>query len=124
MTAAEAQVLKTRLDPDCAPSHPGEILREDILPRLAVSRAELARHLEMSDRGLAEILAERGPVTFDIAQRLGAALGTGTRYWLALQAQYDLWRASEVEPPRIEPVAWRRKRATTASHVQPAALGR
>jgi addiction module HigA family antidote len=103
-------VLKTRLDPDCAPAHPGEILREDILPRLAVSRAELARHLDLSGRALMEILAERRSVTFDIAQRLGAALGTGTRYWLALQAHYDLWRASEVEPPQIRPVAWRAKR--------------
>jgi addiction module HigA family antidote len=75
-----------------------------------VSRAELARHLDLSGRALMEILAERRSVTFDIAQRLGAALGTGTRYWLALQAHYDLWRASEVEPPQIRPVAWRAKR--------------
>jgi antitoxin HigA-1 len=99
------------LDPDCAPSHPGEILREDILPRLAVSRTALARHLDISRRALTEILAERRPVTFEIAQRLGAALGTGTRFWLSLQAQYDFWRAHEVEPSRIAPVAWRNKRA-------------
>jgi addiction module HigA family antidote len=99
------------LDPNCAPSHPGEILREDILPRLAVSRTALARHLDISRRTLSEILAERRPVTFEIAQRLGAALGTGTRFWLSLQAQYDFWRAHEAEPARIAPVAWRNKRA-------------
>jgi addiction module HigA family antidote len=117
-------VLKTKLDPDSAPAHPGEILREDILPRLAVGRAELAHHLDLSDRTLMEILAERRPVTFDIAQRLGVALGTGTRYWLALQAQFDLWRASEVEPPRIEPVAWRTKRAIAITQVPLAGLDR
>ena len=103
-------VLKNTKDLDMAPPHPGEILREDILPRLAMSRSALARHLAIPRKLLADLIAERIPVTFDLAQRLGAALGSGARYWLGLQAQYDLWLSAHAEPVRIRPVVWRQDR--------------
>ena len=105
-------MLKPTCDPDYAPPHPGEILREDILPRLAMSRSALASHLGMSRRTLAALLDERRPITFEIAQRLGAALGSGTRYWLGLQAQHDIWRAGNAAPMTLAPVAWQDGRAT------------
>jgi antitoxin HigA-1 len=99
-------VFKDLYDAGLPPPHPGEILREDILPRLALPRSKLAAHLGISARRLADVLAERAPVTLDLAQRLGAALGSGTQYWLGLQVQYDVWRAQFEAPVRIKPVAW------------------
>ena len=97
---------------DAGPPHPGEILREDILPLLALSRRELARHLSISPRVLSEVLSERRAVTLDLAMRLGAALGQGARYWLGLQAQHDVWRASLAEAAPVQPIAWgKRQRA-------------
>jgi addiction module HigA family antidote len=91
---------------DAGPPHPGEILREDILPLLALSRRELARHLSISPRVLSEVLSERRAVTLDLA------IGQGARYWLGLQAQHDVWRASLAEAAPVQPIAWgKRQRA-------------
>lgn len=94
------------IDPEAHPPHPGEILREDILPHIALPRSELARRLGLSTRTLADIVNERRAVTVDIARRLGVALGQGARYWLSLQVQYDLWRAADPVPVPVEPIAW------------------
>lgn len=110
-------MLKQNFDPDLRPPHPGEILREDILPRLAISRVALAQHLQISVRLLSDLINERRPVTFDLAQRLGAALGSGTRYWLGLQAQHDIWRAACAEPLHVRPLVWGKLAAPIASRV-------
>ena len=87
------------------PPHPGEVLREDILPELGITITALSHHLGVKRAGLSELINERKPVTMEMAIRLGKAFNTGTRYWLALQLQYDLWkdapdraRAIHVEP--------------------------
>ena len=79
---------------DMAPPHPGEILREDMLPHFNVTARELARHIGVSPRALDIVLDERAPITTRLAKRLGKALGQDARYWLALQLQYDLWHGS------------------------------
>lgn len=79
---------------DSAPLHPGEILREDILPHYNVTADELARHIGVPARTLDTVLNETAPITETLAKRLGASLGQGARYWLALQLQYDLWHGS------------------------------
>ena len=92
-----------------APPHPGDILREDLMPRLGLSRAALASHLGISRRALADLLGERKPVTLDLAVRLGQAFNNGTRFWLALQMQHDLWHAGHDEiasQPAIAPLRW------------------
>lgn len=110
-------MLKTTFDPELRPPHPGEVLREDILPSLAMTRAALAQHLEISVRMLSDLINERRPVTFDLAQRLGVALGSGTRYWLALQAQHDIWRAAYAEPLRVRPLVWGKRSAPLVRQV-------
>ena len=91
---------------ELAPPHPGEILREDLLPKLGMSRAGLARHLGISVRRLGGLLAERLPVTLDLALRLSAAFGHGTRYWLGLQVQHDIWCAEQGASVAVKPVVW------------------
>lgn len=72
------------------PTHPGEILREDILPALNVKKAPLARHLGISRTQLYDILDEKKPVTPQMALRLSKAFGTTAEFWCNLQAAYDL----------------------------------
>lgn len=85
--------FKDLFDADQPPPHPGEILREDVFPRLALSQTALARHLGISRTALSNVLRERSSISLDLAQRLGAALGSGPQFWLGLQTRFDLWHA-------------------------------
>lgn len=87
------------------PPHPGEILREQILPRLGLDRAELARRLDVRPARLADLVCERRPISLDMARRLGKAFGNGARFWLALQMQHDVWTAEQGAPLDIAPIA-------------------
>lgn len=75
------------------PVHPGELLREDILPALGRTKTEIAKLLGISRQTLHDIIAERQPVTARMALRLGKLFGNGARFWLDLQTRYDMARA-------------------------------
>jgi antitoxin HigA-1 len=78
------------------PTHPGAILREDVIPALkeqGISIAQFARDLHISRNLLYGILSERSPVTSNIAVRLGKVLGNGADIWLRMQQAHDLWEA-------------------------------
>jgi antitoxin HigA-1 len=77
------------------PTHPGEILREDVLPALRISISEAARRLRVSRQTLHRILAGDAGVTPDMAVRLGKFCGNGPGLWLRMQQAYDLWDAEE-----------------------------
>jgi addiction module HigA family antidote len=70
--------------------HPGELLREDVLPALGRTRTEIARLLGVSRQTLHAIVTERAPVTPEMALRLGKLCGNGPELWLNLQTRYDL----------------------------------
>ena len=84
------------------PMHPGELLREDVLPALGRSKVEIARLLGISRQTLYDILAEKQPVTPGMALRLGKLLGNGPTLWLNLQRRYDLWQAERELKREIE----------------------
>lgn len=90
------------------PTHPGEVLREDVLPSLDLSRVEIARRLGISRAMLYAILAEKAPVTPAMALRLARFLGGSAESWLNMQRAYDL-RTLELamaeELAAIRPVA-------------------
>ena len=73
-----------------APMHPGEWLREDILPATGLSKSEVARRLGISRQTLHDLVAERQPVTVAMALRLGKLFGNSAEFWLNLQRNYDL----------------------------------
>lgn len=72
------------------PVHPGEILREEVLPALGRPKAEIARLLGISRQTLYDLLGEKQPVTAQMALRLGKLCGNGPDIWLNLQKGYDL----------------------------------
>src|SRR5580692_6081216 len=72
------------------PTHPGELLREDVMPALGKPKAEIARLLGVSRQTLYDILDENQPVTPGMALRLGKLLGNGPDLWINLQRAFDL----------------------------------
>src|SRR5437868_15507418 len=72
------------------PVHPGEMLREDILPAIGRSKTEIARLLGISWYTLDGVLREKQPVTANLALRIGKLVGDGPEIWLAMQQNYDL----------------------------------
>lgn len=77
------------------PMHPGELLREEILPALDRPKTEIARLLGVSRQTLYDVLKEKQPVTPVMALRLGKLCGNGPDLWLNLQQRYDLHRAQQ-----------------------------
>ncbi len=81
-------------NPKRCPTHPGALLREDVLPALKLSKTAVAEALGISRQHLYDILRERKPVSAEVAVRLGAAFGNGPDVWLRMQAAYDAWQAA------------------------------
>ncbi len=72
------------------PVHPGEVLREDVLPALSMSKTAIADALGISRQTLYDILNEKQPVTAEMAVRFGKLFGNGGRFWINLQRSHDL----------------------------------
>ena len=78
-----------------APVHPGEILREDVLPSLVLSVSEAARRIGVSRQQLHRVLACTHPITTEMALRIGKLAGNGPELWQRLQQAYDLWEVGQ-----------------------------
>ena len=74
-------------------SHPGALLREDILPALRLTVKDAAEKLGVSRQTLHAILSERSAVSPEMAVRLGKLCGDGAGIWLRMQVAHDLWQA-------------------------------
>jgi antitoxin HigA-1 len=72
------------------PIHPGEMLREDILPAVGLPKTEIARLLGISRQTLYDVINERQPVTPNIALRLARMFGGSAESWTNMQRNYDL----------------------------------
>ena len=80
-------------NPDRCPSHPGELLREDIVPAINRSKTEVAQLLGISRQHLYDILRERKPVSPEVAVRLAKMFRTDPLFWVRMQGAYDAWHA-------------------------------
>lgn len=94
------------------PPHPGETLRDDVLPALGLSVTDAAAELGVSRVTLSRTLNGRAAVSPEMALRLerwlGADHGGRAEVWLRMQAAYDLWqaeKAARAELKRIKPLA-------------------
>ena len=81
-------------NPDRCPTHPGALLRKDILPAVNKSKTEISRFLGISRQHLHTILKEQKPVSPVVAVRLGKLFGNGAGLWIRMQAAHDEWHAS------------------------------
>ena len=86
------------------PTHPGEVLREDILPAVGRPKAEIARLLGIGRRTLYDLLEEKQPVTAQMALRLGKLFGNSAEFWLNLQRNYDLRVAGEAMAETLQAI--------------------
>ena len=88
------------------PPHPGETLREDILPALGLNVTAAAAQLNVTRATLSRVLNGRAAISPEMALRLEGWLGVenGGRadLWLAQQAAYDLWKARQAGIPIVQ----------------------
>ena len=99
--------MKSLRDPKRKPTHPGELLREDVLPAIKMTQTELAKRLGVSRLSVSELLLEKRALSADMAVRVGRLTNTTPESWLRMQQAVDLWEL-EQDPKRyrhIEPVA-------------------
>jgi addiction module HigA family antidote len=82
---------KSLRNPRRRPTHPGAILREDVLPALSMTQVEFARRLGVSRLTVSEILHEKRGVSPEMAARIGKFLNTTPESWLRMQEAVDLW---------------------------------
>lgn len=87
---------------DLPPVHPGEILLEDFLKPLNITRYRLAKSIGVPQRRIDEICAAKRAISADTALRLARFFGTDAQSWLNLQAHYDLECAEIKMTERIE----------------------
>ncbi|WP_420135670.1 HigA family addiction module antitoxin [Rhodopseudomonas sp.] len=85
------------------PTHPGAVLREDVIPAVRKSKSEIARLLGISRQHLHDILSEKKPVSPEVAVRLGKLFGGGAGVWVRMQGAFDTWHAERtVDVSHIE----------------------
>lgn len=88
-------MAKSLRDPNKRPTHPGAILREDVLPHLGMTQKDFADRLGVSRLTVSDVIHEKRPVTPDMAMRLGRLLGNGPEIWLRMQQTLDLWELEQ-----------------------------
>jgi addiction module HigA family antidote len=84
------------------PTHPGAILRKDILPAVGINQTELADLIGVSRRTVHEVVQERRPLSVDMAQRLSRIFGNSPEFWLNMQQAVDLWDSLEAKRKEYE----------------------
>jgi antitoxin HigA-1 len=72
------------------PVHPGEVLLEDFMKPLGLSRYRVAKDIGVSALRVSEIVRGRRAISVDTAMRLARYFGTSAGVWLRMQARYDL----------------------------------
>jgi len=87
--------MQTLRNPNRKPTHPGELLREDVLPSLGITQTRMAELLGVSRVTLSDLLHERRALSGDMALRLEKLLGTSAESWLNMQQAVDLWQARQ-----------------------------
>jgi addiction module HigA family antidote len=87
---------------DFAPTHPGDVLREDFLKPLGMSQYALAKAISVPQIRISEIVNAKRAVTPDTALRLARYFGTSAEFWVGMQATYDLEIARDSSGAKIE----------------------
>jgi len=83
------------------PTHPGKILREDVINPLGLTVTEAAKRLGVTRKTLSALINCKASMSPEMAVRISKATKTSPESWLYMQAKLDLWIA-EQRPPRVE----------------------
>jgi addiction module HigA family antidote len=89
---------------EIAPTHPGEMLREDFMPDYDLTTTGLAQKLGVSRQTVNELLLERRAVSPSMALRLSKLFGNTPEFWLNAQRAVDLWNAKRNNKQEIEKI--------------------
>jgi antitoxin HigA-1 len=89
---------------EIAPTHPGEMLREDFMPDYNLTTTGLAEKLGVSRQTVNELLLERRSVSPAMALRLSRLFGNTPEFWLNAQRVVDLWNAKKEIKQDIEKI--------------------
>jgi len=84
------------------PPHPGELLREDVLVPLGIKVTDAAQRLGMSRTTLSRVINGRAGISPDLALRLELAGVSTARFWMTLQANYELAQAAQRKQPKVQ----------------------
>lgn len=107
-TTRRQSLVQRRLPSERPPTHPGEMLLEEILKPLDITQSAFAIRLGVSFPRLNEIVNGKRGVTPDTALRLAQVTGMSADFWLGLQQDWDLWHAlhseAATEIARLEPI--------------------
>jgi addiction module HigA family antidote len=95
--------MSTLRDPNRRPTHPGEVLREDVLPALGLTQTEFAKRLGVSRLSVSELLHEKRSLTPEMAARIGRLLNTTPESWLRMQEALNLWEVRQ-HPERLKDI--------------------
>lgn len=104
--------MKSMRNPNRRPTHPGAVLREDVLPALDMTQTEFAARLGVSRLTVSELLLEKRGLSAEMAARIGKLLNTTPQSWLRMQEALDLWDVMQ-NPDRlsgIKPIGKMRER--------------
>ena len=85
------------------PTHPGEVLREDVMKPLGLTVTEAAKRLGVTRKTLSALLNCRASMSPEMAVRVSRATRTSPESWLYMQAKLDLWIAQQ-KPPKVEEI--------------------
>jgi len=82
-------------NPNRCSSHPGALLREEIVPAIGWPKTKIASLLGISRQHLYDILGEKKPVSAEVAVRLAKTFHTEVLFWVRMQGAYDAWHAAK-----------------------------
>ncbi len=83
------------------PTHPGEVLKEDVIKPLGLTVTEAAKRLGVTRKTLSELINCKSSMSPEMAVRIGKATRTSPDSWLSMQAKLDLWLADQ-KPTEVE----------------------
>ena len=94
-------------NPNRRPTHPGAVLREDVLPELGVTQSIFASHLGVSRLTVSELLHEKRSLTAEMVVRVSKVVGGSPESWLRMQEALDIWQVEMKfkENPSLAPTS-------------------
>jgi len=83
------------------PTHPGEVLLEDVIKPLGLTVTDAAKNLGVSRKTLSELVNQKAALSPEMALRIAKATNTSPESWLNMQTKLNLWNALQHEPENV-----------------------